>query len=390
MNMQRHLWVAISLCGMAFCFAKPLLAAPTYMIFNEGDAGVYDLTDKMGSQSMPGEMRMDPATNKPAWSYALPQAAMAANGDVLISGGPTDPNDLLRFRNNIVYVYSEIGNGEKQENLPGGMSKPFPPADVASLPPNTPGIMPLPREFNEDDYNNGFVYSPKQGQPGFGPNQNLFLFISDGDGGVRLNRARPVPPASSSGKSVSYQAATQQLAFSDDHITDTVFSDDPMLGADVHVPALYRVGTLGNGTVLFQSSLNSDFSISKGTDVFLHAHLAALNYDPVNNTFSGALSDLNFNTSLGSPWADRGADVFDPTSANFDPKRLLDFTYRPDNDFFAMTQAFSVDGTSSGVNGIAPTPEPSTSCILVVGLSIISGYCAHTHRHAASHPSKRH
>lgn len=186
----------------------------------------------------------------------------------------------------------------------------------------------------------------------------------------KVNATTALPKAKSAGKSVSYNAAQQKLTITDDQITDTGFVPDPMLGADVNVPELSLLGILPGGNFAFQPTSSDLFRISSGGDAFMEAHIVMLTYLASSNTFLGELTNFSFSTSLGSPWAETAAEVFDPQSGSFDPARKLFFSYIPDNNFLTATQSFSVDGTSSGTNGIeAIVAEPTTMLLFGIGLA---------------------
>ena len=360
------------------------LAGPITIRINETGDGSYDLNDKKGFQSMAGAMRPDPKNgNAMAWSYVLPAQAKATDGDIIANDPPPVASlpDLIRFVNNTVFIYSR--NVERFEQDKPRV--PIPPGDIqGQLPANTATTTfteittdKKPDKF--DDNNNGITYSPVEKEPGFGPNNNLFLFVSDlNSGNIKsipaINKyIEIVPDVKSMGKSVSFDASQQKLTIADDVVTSTGYSNDAMANAHVDVPSFTLTGHDANGHFFFAPSAGDVFDIT-GSNTFFQGHLDGLTYSTADNTFSGRLSDFSFGAGQGSPWADRGNVVFDPTSANFDPNNVLFFSYVPDSDFLALTQSFTVDGTSGGTNGIsgANVPEPSTLCLVALAFGAIA------------------
>jgi dienelactone hydrolase len=177
-------------------------------------------------------------------------------------------------------------------------------------------------------------------------------------------------PAKSKGKSAFYDAAAGKLSIRDDRISDTGFTGDPILDADVNLPDLFLAGAFDDIFVFIVGD-DAAFDISHGSSSFVNADLPVLFYDAPNNSFFGELTDFSF-ASLGSPWAAGMSDLFDPGSAGFDPRRKLWFTYAPDENLHALTQGFSVDGFSSGTNGIFAAPAavavPSGLALVAIGL----------------------
>ena len=384
--------IALVILGLMMGFAAPVAAVPIKLFLDENNSLIYNLYDKKGPQSVPGKFTACndgapcdgvktgdgvnpdiPVTQ--AWSYALPAAAKATDGDVLITGGGGDGNDLLRFKSNVLYVFSEAGGVELKFKREAGVG-PLPAADVSNISNVALSKNAITLKENiKDDANSGAVYKPRQADPGGGPETNEYGFASDGTGGVDVRKFEDemgsTDPVSSKGHSVHYEAAHQRLSFADDQITDTSFAADPMLDAFVNLSDFLLQSTLFDGTAVFKPESNSMFSISMGSNIFLQASVDALRYDPSSNTFAGTLSGLAFDTGLGSPWIAETDDVFDPLSVDFIPGQVLLFTYTPDSNFLALTQSFTVDGTSSGTNGInVAVPEPSVILLIVTGFMV--------------------
>ena len=85
----------------------------------------------------------------------------------------------------------------------------------------------------------------------------------------------------------------------------------------------------------------------------------------------GAIADPFFSVN-GSPWVAALANLFDPTSPNFDPNLLLYFEFALDDNLLSLTQAFAADGSSPFSDLIfaadpAPAPEPNGLSLLAAG-----------------------
>jgi hypothetical protein len=384
-------WLAHFSCAVAFlcCFAPSPRAEPFKFFFDENNSLQYNLYDMKGVQQIAGKFVKCGAgandapcgsvtfltanTPQQAWSYALPAGVTAADGVVLLTGKRAEANaDAFIFKNNVIYVFSVV-QADEFLNKKEGDGSALPNADnVQSMNFRNPNV--TLNEDVRDDENSGVVYKPGKDDPGSSKKStNVYAFASDGTGGLDVIKIKKdmasTDPAKSAGHSVSYNAAAQELSFADDVITDTTFAGDPMVNAAVNEPTFKLAGVNSDGTIDFQTDNGGDFTIANGGDVFMSAHLNSLVYSPIDNTFTGALTDLSFDPALGSPWVSEAADVFDPASADFLPGRTLYFTYTPDNDFNALTQSFSVSGTSSGTDGInAVVPEPSTLALTLAGI----------------------
>jgi hypothetical protein len=180
----------------------------------------------------------------------------------------------------------------------------------------------------------------------------------------------PMNRAKSDGRSVHFDAVSQAMTFSNDAITDTGFPGDPIVGANINVPSLTLSGESADGSFIFAADGTTHFTVVKGSNIYLQADLPLLFYLPAENLFYGELVDASFAT-LGSPWVSEMSDLFDPTVANFDQALDLWFTFNPDEDFFSLTNSFSMSNESSGSNGIfaaEPLPEPATIWVFILGV----------------------
>ena len=113
--------------------------------------------------------------------------------------------------------------------------------------------------------------------------------------------------------------------------------------------------------------------MSRGSTVFMAAQLPILIYSSIDNTFSGTLTNLVFNTDAGSIWVDDTINYLNPDWPLFDPGVQFLFTVQPDANMSAITQSFSINGSSGGSNSIeaASVPAPSTFFLLVAGLFVV-------------------
>jgi len=141
-----------------------------------------------------------------------------------------------------------------------------------------------------------------------------------------------------------------------------------VLGADVLIPDFQVVAGNEEGVVILIGRTNPNFEIVSGNDVFLRGNLT-LDYRSDSNEFLGRLTDLTF-ASFGSPWVAAMADLFNPSSPDFDPARNLYFTYSPRDNFLNLTQSFTVNGVSGGGDLLfaAPAPEPNAMLLSAAGL----------------------
>ena len=188
----------------------------------------------------------------------------------------------------------------------------------------------------------------------------------------------PPPPApnkqnaalSGSGNAV-FGAASQTLTLAGDHITSTPFAGDPVVGAAVNIPAFGLDGQLSDGNYLFESDVAQSVDIALGGNAFVTGQMQVLEYLTSSNMLLGAIADPFFSVN-GSPWVAALANLFDPTSPNFDPNLLLYFEFALDDNLLSLTQAFVADGSSPFSDLIfaadpAPAPEPNGLSLLAAG-----------------------
>ena len=119
---------------------------------------------------LPFSVAPDPISGIPTLVYTLPVAVTP--GDVLVSELATSQtnSDLLRFQGNHLWVFSDSEPGEHLDL-----------ADVPVIPPPSTNF-PVAGTFPEigPEGNNGIVYTPLAGQPGFLTGGQLtYHFISD-------------------------------------------------------------------------------------------------------------------------------------------------------------------------------------------------------------------
>jgi hypothetical protein len=181
------------------------------------------------------------------------------------------------------------------------------------------------------------------------------------------NKAEMKAPAKSGGNSVFYDAASASIAFRDDRITDTGDSSDPVINALVNLPDLFLAGARDD-IYVFIATDDDAFDISHDLSSYVNARLPVLFYDATHNSFFGELSEFAF-ASLGSQWVNALSELFDATSAGFDPKQKFWFTYTPDRNLLDLTSGFKIDGFSGGTNLLFVAPEavvPIPSVLLLV------------------------
>ena len=152
-------------------------------VINAPESGVasYSFTDATNGSShmgqITGSLGVDPISQLTTLCYRLNSTLpyLPLDGDVLLLEtvvGNTNqlPSDLLRFVNGNLYFFSDF---EPNDPNPG-------PADVG-LPPLT--INPVFLLETGPEGNNGALYTPLPGQPGFDPSGNFpgltYNFISD-------------------------------------------------------------------------------------------------------------------------------------------------------------------------------------------------------------------
>jgi len=210
-------------------------------------------------------------------------------------------------------------------------------------------------------------------------NNNFVFLRADYFLGVQPT-ARPFPmPAApknkgrSDGSTVAYDVSLQRLSFTGHQMVDTGFPNDPILMADVNIPDFVLEGQLGAGEFLFRHASSSPFSISDSTGIFMQATTPFLTYLPSSNSFYGEMTDFEF-LGVQSQWIAEFANLFDPSSPNFDPELRMYFTYDPGGNLLGLTQSFTTSGmASNGTDGVFAAqaiPEPST--LTLVGLGTLS------------------
>ena len=334
-----------------------------------------------------GAKATDPVNgNMNGFAYTLP--VTVTNGDLILSSPPTpsEPtpiiSDVIRFQAKQLFFYSDFHVGEgilgtPSADLTGGT---VPMAVGVKDPVTNQFVFPVPNRAvagqleGNDDANNGATYQPKATDPGGDPNNTIVYRIkSEGTGGPDL-REEPVKSMIDKKKSIDFNASQRTLTVTDDHVIDTGFFDDPLLNAAVNVPIFSLVGSSAGGNFLFVSQPDSVFSLSSGSTVFMAAQLPILIYSPTDNTFSGMLTNLSFNTDSGSIWVDDTINFLNPDWPLFDPGVQFLFTMQPDANMRDLTESFSIDGSAGGSNGIVAVsvsvPAPSTFLLLLAGFSI--------------------
>jgi hypothetical protein len=214
-----------------------------------------------------------------------------------------------------------------------------------------------------------------------GPSKNTqkgtqfgYIFVSD------------VDVAKSDGKSVHFDSTTSQLSFSNDFVTDTGSTGDPLVGAAVNMPTFVLQGVDSDGGVLFNPLGGGQFTLGLGGSTYLEATVGSLTYSPSENLFSATLS--NFFVAGVDPTSnlyDPNLPAFDSTflqyidsvfnvnSWLFDPNASLSITYSPDSNFFAQTAAFtsSAESPITNIISIVSTPEPNSFLLFCAGCLLI-------------------
>src|SRR5262249_15622080 len=89
--------------------------------------------------------------------------------------------------------------------------------------------------------------------------------------------------AKSEGKSVSFDAATQTLSFSNDLITATGDADDPVIGSEVLPPVFHLAGMFGANVSFFATT--PIFTIHNGLTTYFTGQLELLTYSIPTNEF---------------------------------------------------------------------------------------------------------
>jgi hypothetical protein len=175
----------------------------------------------------------------------------------------------------------------------------------------------------------------------------------------------------SAGGSATFSAAAQTLTLAGDHIAGTPFAGDPAVGAAVNIPAFGLDGQLSDGNYLFESDVSQSVDISVGSNAFVTGQMQVLEYLTDSNMLLGAIADPFFSAN-GSPWVAALANLFDPSSPNFDPNLLLYFEFALDDNLLSLTRSFAADGSSPFSDLIfaadpAPVPEPHGLPLLAAG-----------------------
>jgi hypothetical protein len=117
-----------------------------------------------------GSLETDPVSGLVGLAYHLGGVAVLA-GDVLLVEPGGDISDLIRFDGtDRVFFFSELEPGELNPDL----------ADVIQIPE---AINPVILSEIGPEWNNGALYAPAPGMPGFDPSETLlgvqYVFISD-------------------------------------------------------------------------------------------------------------------------------------------------------------------------------------------------------------------
>lgn len=197
---------------------------------------------------------------------------------------------------------------------------------------------------------------------------------------------REIPRSGRSiGRSVSYNAAISTLSFADDFITDTGFSNDPLIGASVNLPDFKFDGfSLDGKFAVFTVTTDERFTLISGTDVFYTASIDSIFYNIEDNYFGSDLFDLGLAgvdtsspfydanlTSIISPFIQQFEELLNPSSPSYDPGFIPGFNFIPEQNFFALTSGFQVPASSGGPNSLGlfkVVPEPtSTLSLLALG-----------------------
>jgi len=105
-----------------------------------------------------GSYKVDPISGLMGWYYPL---GPSVPGDLVLQEPPNTNafSDILRFDGNGVFFFSDAEAGETNLDK----------ADVFQLPPlnNSPNYVTIFRLENGPEGNNGFLWTPGPGQPGF-------------------------------------------------------------------------------------------------------------------------------------------------------------------------------------------------------------------------------
>jgi hypothetical protein len=178
------------------------------------------------------------------------------------------------------------------------------------------------------------------------------------------------------------------LSILGDSIIGTPVPSDPILGAALNFPNFQFAGLTSNGMLAaFSPSSDELFTITNGTNTFLRSDIPVIFYDVQDNLFYAALTDITLaGASPGSPFYDKSLSnlsseflksldgKLNPLSPDFDALANLYLTITPDTNYFALTNAFTVSGSTGAIDAHfaadpVSAPEPSSLALLLAGLA---------------------
>jgi hypothetical protein len=181
---------------------------------------------------------------------------------------------------------------------------------------------------------------------------------------------------SRSNQSLTFDASSGALQVTNDFIVSVDgLLGDSVIGSELTFQRFQLSGPTAWGDTLFTGEGSEDVQLlNPGNDVLLTGKLPSLTYFHEDNAFVGILENVIF----AEPAVFGSAFLSETRSGLLNTEPLnLSISIHPDANFYSLTNAFSIDGTSAFSNGLQLTssvPEPSTVVLLTVAATVLCGY----------------